>query len=287
MALNETSSINDWLKTKPADDASWTQPETDYKAKYPDDNIMQSKSGHFIEMDDTQGHERLRIEHRIGTFTEVHPDGTRVNKIIGDNFEIVEKNNFVQIKGICNVTIEGDSVVHIKGDKYEKIDGDFVQEVAGNYTQTVAMNSGKKAYILSNGDMTLGVGDPLTGTFEIINGSTMMIDGDLNVSGALRANMVTSETKVNAGTQVNAGPLGFVTELGGLAVGVPVAVPMNIVCSQSYYGGVSVNAPFINGVMVRDIAGTMMGIRFQHNAHTHIGNKGFPTSPPIVPMTLL
>ena len=112
--------------------------------------------------------------------------------------------------------------------------------------------------------------------------------------GDNNACIFTATTKVNAGTQVNAGPLGFVSEAGGLAIGSPVALPLQVLVpagsayiGQSVYAGISVNAPFINGFSVKDVAGTMLSIRMQHNAHNHIGNKGFPTSPPITPMTLL
>lgn len=285
---------------KPADDESWTERESEASIEnpptYPHNKVMMTESGHLFEMDDTLGRERIRLQHGgaknngVGSFLEMHSNGDMTTKIQRDNYEIVLGKNRVLIKGVCNVTIEGDSVVHVKGNKYERIDGDLIQEVRGNVTQ----NYKKKTKILSDGDMTIGCGDPTTGSLKLSTGDHTYIQGDLAVAGSIQADMVTATTKVNAGTQVNAGPLGFVSEAGGLAIGSPVALPLQVLVpagsayiGQSVYAGVSVNAPFINGFSVKDVAGTMLGIRMQHNAHNHIGNKGFPTSPPITPMTLL
>jgi hypothetical protein len=59
------------------------------------------------EFDDTEGAERIHTYHKAGTFEEIHPDGTRVQKIVGDNFEIVAKDNNVYVKGTCNITVDG------------------------------------------------------------------------------------------------------------------------------------------------------------------------------------
>jgi hypothetical protein len=76
---------------------------------------------------------------------------------------------------------------------------------------------------------------------------------------------------------VTAGPLGFATLLGGVSAGLPVATPGQVNAS------ISVNAPFINGVVVRDIMGSMMGMRLIYNFHKHPAPKGI-TGLPIKPM---
>ena len=139
------------MATKPSDDYSWTEPESQANdetlPKYPYCHATITESGHSFELDDTPGRERIRLQHGgaqtdgDGTFFEIQSDGTRINKIVGDNYEIVAKDNNVIISGVCNITIEGNSVVHVKGDKYEKIDGDYYLEVGGKLSQTVADTS--------------------------------------------------------------------------------------------------------------------------------------------------
>jgi hypothetical protein len=89
--------------------------------------------------------------------------------------------------------------------------------------------------------------------------------------------MVTAETKVNAGTGMTAGPLGFATLLGGVSAGLPVAVPGQVNASFM------VNATLINGLMVNDILGSMADMRLTYNLHVHPAPKGM-TGLPDIPM---
>jgi exopolyphosphatase/guanosine-5'-triphosphate,3'-diphosphate pyrophosphatase len=73
-----------------ATDSSWTEPKSDYKAVYPYNHITQTESGHFIEMDDTPDAERVRIQHRTGTFTEIQADGSRINKILEMKINVID-----------------------------------------------------------------------------------------------------------------------------------------------------------------------------------------------------
>ena len=263
------------MATKPSDDYSWTEPESQANdetlPKYPYNHATITESGHSFEFDDTPGRERIRLQHGgaqtngVGTFFEIQSDGTRINKIVGDNYEIVAANNNVIISGVCNITIEGNSIVHVKGDKYEKVDGDYYLEVGGKLSQTVADTSS----ILSNGDMTVGCGNPITGRMKLATGDHLYLQGDLVVSGGLTADMITSQGKVNAGTGMRAGPLGFVTLLGGVAAGLDVAIPTMVTATTNIYAGASVEAPVVFGGQVMDVRGTMEMMRTIYNTHTH------------------
>jgi len=256
---------------------SWTEPESDYSAKYPYNNVTQTESGHFQEFDDTPGAERIRIQHRTGTYTEVQADGTRVNKIVGDNYEIVANNNNVKINGICNITIVGDSVVSVQGNKYERVTGNYYLEVDGDYQQVV----NKKVSVTSGDDMELTVGSSL-GQFILNAGDALQLNSDLTVDGSITGGAITSTGSVVAGTGIHAGvpgslnPIAGISTLGGIAAGFPVApaVPGMIEAT------VSVNAPLISGIVVTDIKGPMELIRLLYDMHYHIGNRGWPTSTP-------
>ena len=271
------------MTTKPEKDYSWLEPESeaneDTPPVYPYNKITQTESGHTFEMDDTKGRERIRLSHGgaktegVGTFFEMHSDGDMVTKVVKDNYEIVAGRNNVLIKGVCNITIEGDSVVHVKGDKYERIDGDLIQEVRGNYTQTVVGDTTTQSF----GEVSINSGNPNSivsdGVVNIRAGDIVYIQSDMQIAGSLSADMVTAVTKVNGGTQVTAGPLGFVSEAGGLALGLPVATPLTVDAATA------VKSPLIAGTIVRDATGTMMGMRMQYNSHTHIAPKGKTSTP--------
>jgi hypothetical protein len=129
---------------------SWNEPESPYNAKYPKNKVVESESGHVFEVDDTPNHERIHQYHRSGTFTEIHPDGSKVEKTIGDDYLIVRKNNNISIYGNMNINvgdtlkvytgknidiqISGDARFHISGNTTMQTDGNFTQFVGGNCT---------------------------------------------------------------------------------------------------------------------------------------------------------
>ncbi len=101
-------------------------------SQYPFNHVHESESGHIHEIDDSPGHERLFTQHISGTFEEIHPNGNKVVKVIGDNYEIIAGSSNVSISGSVNITVEG-SV-------RELIKGDYVLEVEGNYTEKIHKN---------------------------------------------------------------------------------------------------------------------------------------------------
>jgi len=254
-------------------DYSWRQRESEASVenppKYPDNNVTYTKSGHIIEYDDTFGRERIRIHHRTGTFFEMHSNGDETHKIEGDGYEIIAKNKFVHISGFCNITIEGDSIVNVKGNKTELIEGNLNQVIKGDYTQTVAGES----YIMSQNDMTIACGSELSGSLRIVTGDHLRVEGDLSVAGGIAGTNATIDGWIGAGYGVNAGPYGFVSLLGGVAVGLPVATPGCVTAA------VQVKAPtgsfgYMSAILMSDLVNSKM-----YNSHIHISPKG-PTSTP-------
>ena len=125
----------------------WEEPSVPYNTTYPYNKVTQTESGHVMEFDDTPGSERINIEHRTGTFTEIAPNGSKTNKIVGDNYTIVEMNDKILIKGNADVVIYGVSKVNIEGNCELEVDGSMSTTVHGNYDLNVAgnitMNSGQ------------------------------------------------------------------------------------------------------------------------------------------------
>ena len=90
--------------------------------------MHESEIGHIHEIDDTPGGARLLQQHIAGTFTEIHPTGDKVVKVVGEEYEIIIKDKSILIEGDLNVTV--------KGNKNELIQGDYVLEVEGDmYTK--------------------------------------------------------------------------------------------------------------------------------------------------------
>ena len=115
-------------------------PDEAVHSAYPYNHIWHTESGHLIEVDDTPGAERLHTYHKKGTFEEIQPDGSKVTKVVGNEYEITLGDKDVYIKGSVNVTIDGDARMLVHGDKIEEVDGDYLLTVRGDYVKKIGGN---------------------------------------------------------------------------------------------------------------------------------------------------
>ena len=115
----------------------WNEPTSPYKALYPYNHVIETESGHIIELDDTKDAERLHFYHRSGTFTEMHPKGDKVQKIVGDNYEIVMKNNMLYVMGDCNLTVQKDCNIKIDGNMNLDVANDCNIKIGGKMNMDV------------------------------------------------------------------------------------------------------------------------------------------------------
>jgi hypothetical protein len=130
------------------EDIRKTYDEPDAKSNaptfYPYNHVHESESGHIHEIDDTPGGERLLQQHISGTFTEIHPTGDKVVKVVGDSYEIVIKDSNILIEGDLNVTVNGNKNELIKGDYVLEIEGDSYTKIHKNQRIRVGVR-GEKA----------------------------------------------------------------------------------------------------------------------------------------------
>jgi hypothetical protein len=121
------------------------EPSSAYSAVYPYNRVYQSESGHVIELDDTPNKERIHVFHRTGTYTEINEEGRRVNKIVGDDIEVVLKDKTVYIQGNAKIEIKGNVDVTVDGNYNLNVTGDI--KING---KTINLNQG------SNGAARVG-----------------------------------------------------------------------------------------------------------------------------------
>jgi hypothetical protein len=242
MSTSIANSDNDALYTS----TLWNEPNPRYggtadssteylssvgiSSAYPYNHVRQGESGHIEEWDDTPSAERLHKFHKTGTFEEIQPDGTKVTKIVGNEYEITLKNKKVLIKGTCEVTIEGDCRMlyqgdlvqevygdyhlHIQGDKRTKIHGNEVTEVLADRKVVVNGNDDlmidKQQTINITGDRTIGIGGNLSetiigdvqktyvGTLATVVGesSTLVAVGTIDITGLGNVG-ISSDTRID------------------------------------------------------------------------------------------
>ena len=143
-------------------------------SQYPYCHVRMSESGHVEEWDDTETAERLHRYHKTGTFEEIQPDGSRVVKVVADDYEIVAGSKNVAISGVCNLTIKGDCrvlymadlVQEVRGDYHLHVHKDMRTKIHGNEITEVITD--RKAVINGQDDLfvaknqTINIGDNKT-----------------------------------------------------------------------------------------------------------------------------
>ena len=129
---------------------SWSEPSSQYSAVYPMNNVTVSRAGHVVEIDDTSAAPRIHIYHNSGSFLEMYPDGSVVDKVVGDDYEIDLRNKKIIVKGNATETTDGNKRVlvgggfsvevignlttYVHGDHYVHTKGNFYHKVDGTYT---------------------------------------------------------------------------------------------------------------------------------------------------------
>ena len=124
---------------------NWDEPESPYAAKYPYNKVTETESGHVIEIDDTPNGERLHTYHTSGTYEETNNVGSHVRRIVGDSYEIIDRNGNIFINGRCNITVGGacnvlvlsDANITVKGDTNITSKNDVNWNVSGNFNLQV------------------------------------------------------------------------------------------------------------------------------------------------------
>jgi len=142
-----------------ADGKSWSEPVIPWQAIYPYNHVHQTESGHVVEMDDTPNFERLHWYHRTGTFTEIHPVGIKVDKIVNNYYNIILGAKYTHIEAGDYTTVDGSQENYILGNKVDKVDGDYAIAIKrGRFN----VNNTLGAINLIAGKMTLKASETLT-----------------------------------------------------------------------------------------------------------------------------
>lgn len=128
-----------------SEENAWREPDPAYDAEYPFNKVLETESGHVMEFDDTPGAERVHIAHRSGTFQEVYPSGTKVEKIVKNNYQIIFSDSHVFIKGRVNLTVESNVNMKVYGHVNLEAHNDINANVAGSVNYTVGGDFNVKA----------------------------------------------------------------------------------------------------------------------------------------------
>ena len=133
----------------------WKQPhksdarKADSAGSYPDYFSWKTRSGHILQLDDTQGHETITLQHRGGTAIQMAHDGSLHITAHNGKYEVTFGENRMTISGAQDITVKGDASLRVYGDYNVTCHKDFNLSVLGNFNIT-AKNHNR--HILGNID---------------------------------------------------------------------------------------------------------------------------------------
>ena len=88
---------------------------------------------------------------------EVSPDGTKVTRVKGDNYNLITGDSYVHIKGDQSTTTDGGVRVFVNADG-STADGHYTIEVGNNANINIQVNKGNVNVVTSQGDINLKSG---------------------------------------------------------------------------------------------------------------------------------
>ena len=133
----------------------WTQPHKSDARKdgsagsYPDYFSWKTRSGHIFQLDDSQGHETITLQHRGGTAIQMAHDGSLHITAHNGKYEITFGENRMTVSGAQDITVKGDASLRVYGDYNVTCHKDYNLSVLGNFNVT-AKNHNR--HILGNMD---------------------------------------------------------------------------------------------------------------------------------------
>ena len=190
------------------------QPRSAYAPEYPYNNVMETESGHVKEYDDTPGLERIMERHKSGTQYEIQPNGSKIERIVRDNYQLIVGQDTLEVTGNVKIYISGNANIAVAKDLTAQVGNDMTTIVDGNMTSTIAGATS----LTSVGDITItqnGI-DSSTVTLkseytkdDIVYKGNIKLDGEVSVTENLVVEKDTttnnSTTKIVLGSHQHAG----------------------------------------------------------------------------------
>ena len=212
----------------------------------------------------------IEVKHHSGTRLYIDDEGSVTVDVLKNQTTTIEENATVLVKKNSDITIEENNTLLIKGNNDISVEGDTNLAVSGNAISTV------------NGtcDMTVdGAATVKVGSLDAtVDGSSSITTGaaDVTVSGSTKLNSSGNVEVTAPSVNVDGGSSVKLT-------GTNVEINANTVNLKAQFVNIGSGAiePLVLGnklaIWITSYLSTWM------NTHSHTGNLGSPTSPPIVP----
>lgn len=169
----------------------WTEKETPYDAKYPYNHVYASESGHIFEIDDTPEAERIARYHRVGTFEEIHEEGSRVVKVVESDYNITLAKRYDHVEHSHYHTIDKEFRLLVNKDR----EGwDYSLTVAENGNINITCEAGDINLLNENGNWNISINGDIN--LHVSGDVNQQIDGNVN-------SLVKGDTNITTNGNVN------------------------------------------------------------------------------------
>jgi len=184
-------------------DETWDEPDSAFMGRYPYNQVIETEAGHVIELDNTPNAERIHVFHKSGSYIEIDGNGTMVKKTVGDNYEIIDRNNSLFVKGAQRLTVEGKTSIYVKDNASIEVDGDVslighgdaLIQTAGNMkiaAKSLEVSAKNALNLISDGPVNIqgssvnlyskgGLTAKALGDFSIQSSGTMSVKGSVSL----------------------------------------------------------------------------------------------------------
>ena len=160
------------------------EPPSAFAPEYPWNNVYETASGHAKEYDDTPNYERIMERHKSGTQYEIQPDGTKIERIVRDNYQLVIGHNTLEVFGNVRIIVSGQADIAVANDVNLAVGGNLTAEITGN--GDITLKEGNLTTLVSKGncDFTMTEGTTTIKSEGLIklDANNVEITGDLRLS---------------------------------------------------------------------------------------------------------
>ena len=168
-----------------ANEFVWSEPYPAFNPLYPFNQTFETESGHIFELDDTPKNERIALSHRSGTFIEMFPSGSKVEKVTKSNYQIIMADDHIHIMGRALVTVDSDCHVKILGDVMVEAGNDVSMKISGDFNLSVREAFNIKAKSISMDiDEGLNVLSALDNNLTAAGDTNILSTGNINIDGS-------------------------------------------------------------------------------------------------------
>lgn len=186
-----------------ADGVVWSEPYPAYSPIYPFNQAIETESGHVFELDDSPRNERIAMTHRSGTYWEMYPSGSKVEKITKSNYQIIMSDDHLHVMGRAHITVDSDCFIKVLGDVKLEAGNDLDAKVSGSMNLSVGENFNIKAKTL-NVDVENDI-DLVSGGDQYLSsgGDTNITGSGVNLDASSSMNLKGSKVKMGGGATVD------------------------------------------------------------------------------------